>query len=132
MAHNKKIKVLLADDDADFMEQMTLTLTAQGYTVISADTEADARRLIDSENFQLAILDLMMENKDSGFVLAHYIKKKNPQLPVIIVTAVTHDTGMRFTRTTPEEKQWIKADVILEKDIRHEQLKGEIERLLEK
>ena len=37
----------------------------------------------------LAIVDLMMEYKDSGFALCYHIKKKDPSIPVILVTAVT-------------------------------------------
>ena len=42
---------------------------------------------------ELAILDLMMEEKDSGFVLCHRIKKLYPDTPVMMVIAVKAATG---------------------------------------
>jgi CheY-like chemotaxis protein len=72
----------------------------------------------------------MMENLDSGFILSYKTKKKYPDVPVIIVTAVTSDTGMMFGVDTAEEKSWIKADLYLEKGLRPEQLKLEMTRLL--
>jgi DNA polymerase-3 subunit alpha len=56
--------------------------------------------------------------------------KKYPDVPVIIATAVTAETGMSFDATTDNDKQWIKADLFLDKGIRTDQLHKEIKRLL--
>ena len=78
----------------------------------------------------LAIVDLMMENEDSGFILSYKIKKKYPDVPVIIATAVTQETGMVFGLNNKEERSWIKADLYLEKNLRPDQLQREISKLL--
>ena len=70
----------------------------------------------------LAIVDLMMEYKDSGFALCYHIKKKDPSIPVILVTAVTSETGLEFDAATEEERSWVKADAMLAKPLRFEQL----------
>jgi len=80
----------------------------------------------------IAILDLMMENLDGGFALAYHLKKKYPDVPIIICSAVANETGIEFDATSDEEKSWIKADYFLSKPIRFEQLRTEIERLLKK
>ena len=72
----------------------------------------------------------MMERMDDGFVLCYDIKKKNADIPVIMVTGVSRETGMEFDAATDEERSWLKADVILAKPIRFEQLTREIDRLL--
>jgi CheY-like chemotaxis protein len=72
----------------------------------------------------------MMENTDSGFAICYHIKKKNNNLPVIMVTAVTNETGFQFDAATKEEQTWIRADAFLAKPIRFEQLKRELTRLL--
>jgi len=59
------------------------------------------------------------------------IKKMNKKIPVIIITAVTRDTGMEFVLDSKEEKSWIKADEIIQKCIRPEQLIGIIKKYLE-
>ncbi|MFH1569355.1 MAG: response regulator, partial [Gemmatimonadota bacterium] len=74
--------------------------------------------------------DLMMEEMDSGFALAHRLKTLYPDTPVILLTAVAAETGLHFGVTTADEQAWIKADTFMDKPVRPEQLKGEIERLL--
>jgi two-component system, OmpR family, response regulator len=71
-----------------------------------------------------------MKNEDSGFVLSYKMKQKYPDVPVIIATAVSAETGMSFDVASDEDRQWIKADLYLEKGIRPEQLKLEILKLL--
>ena len=72
----------------------------------------------------------MMENDDSGFILCYKIRKKYPDVPVILATAVSRETGMSFSIDTEKEKSWIRADRYLEKGIRAEQLDQEIMKLL--
>jgi DNA-binding response OmpR family regulator len=72
----------------------------------------------------------MMENPDSGFILSHQAKHLYPDLPVILATAVTSETGMVFGVETEEDRKWIKADLYLEKGIRPDQLHAEISKLL--
>lgn len=121
--------VLIVDDDPDFLEQMEMYLESRGYTVFSASNRPDGERLLETVEPGIAVLDLMMENEDDGFVLAHRIRRKYPNIPVILVTAVTHETGLEFDETE-DGGNWIKADTILAKPIRFEQLEREIARLL--
>ncbi len=126
----KNITVLLADDDADYLYQMKLMLTNAGYKVISADSQRQAEEIINSVRPDLAILDLMMEKDDSGFILSYKIKKKYPDVPVILATAVSQETGISFGLDAEEDRSWIKADLYLEKGIRQDQLLLEIEKLI--
>lgn len=122
--------ILVVDDDPDFILQQRLQLEAAGFRVLSADGQAKAEALLATEKPDLAILDLMMENFDAGFVLSHRIKKTYPGTPVILVTAVTSETGIAFDSANHDERSWIKADAILAKPIRFEELRREIDRLL--
>ena len=73
----------------------------------------------------------MMEQHDDGFVLSHHLKRSFPGLPVILVTAVTSETGLVFDRRPRgAERAWVGADAVLAKPIRFEQLRREIDRLL--
>jgi len=122
--------ILLVDDDEDFLYQHRIQLEHAGYRVTTATTRAEAEALAASVHPDLAILDLMMEQHDDGFVLSHHLKRLLPGLPVILVTAVTAETGMTFSPATGAERAWLGADVLLAKPIRFEQLKREVERLL--
>lgn len=127
---NEAKTVLVVDDDVDFLEQTRLMLEQAGYRVVAAESQARAEELLAELVPDVAILDLMMEHNDSGFVLAHRIKSKNPDVPVILTTAVTSQTGFDFEATGGTSSSWVKADVILDKPVRFEQIMREIQRLL--
>lgn len=125
-----KKTVLIVDDDMDYLFQMKLKIEQFGYETITADSQKEAEMIIESVKPDLAILDLMMESDDSGFILAYRIKRKYPDVPIIIATAVTAETGMSFELNSNESQQWIKADLFLDKGIRTDQLQREINKLL--
>ncbi len=122
--------ILIVDDDQDYLFQLKMTVEGFGYNTISADSQKEAERIIAGMKPDLAILDLMMENEDSGFILSYKMKKKYPDVPIIIATAVTAETGMSFNVDSEEEQQWIKADRFLDKGIKREQLESEINKLI--
>lgn len=122
--------VLLVDDDPDFLYQQRRQLEAVGLTVIAAENEKQAEEILATARPDLAVVDLMMENVDGGFTLCYHIKKKDPTIPVILVTSVNNETGLHFDAADPEQQSWIKADAFLSKPIRFEQLKKEVDRLL--
>jgi DNA-binding response OmpR family regulator len=129
MKENKKT-VLIVDDDVDYLAQMEIQVKKLGFDVITADNQKSGEEIINREKVDLAIIDLMMENKDSGFILCYKMKKKNPQMPVIIASAVTAETGLNFGVETEADRSWIKADTFIEKGIRPDQLEREINKLL--
>lgn len=122
--------VFIADDDYDYLFQLRFQLERWGCNVVSAESQRQAEDIISRLKPDLAILDLMMENDDSGFILSYKLKKKYPDVPVVIATAVSAETGMSFGISSDEDKRWIKADVYLEKGLRPEQLKLELEKLI--
>ena len=128
MLKEKKL-ILIVDDDQDYLFQMKHHVENFGFDVITAESIADAEKAL-IQKPDLAILDLMMETQDAGFVLAYKIKKQYPAVPVIIATAVTAETGLSFHLETEQDKNWIKADLYLEKGIRSDQLHREINKLL--
>ena len=125
-----KKTVLIVDDDMDYLFQMKLKIEQFGYDTITADSQKEAEMIIESVKPDLAILDLMMETDDSGFILAYRIKRKYPDVPIIIATGVTSETGISFDINSEEGQQWIKADLFLDKGIRTDQLQREINKLL--
>ena len=126
MANPKKI--LFVDDDIDLLEQDKVLLESKGYKVITAETGEEGWKLFQKEKPDAAVIDLIMEQMDSGFVLCHKIKKTElgKRIPVYILTSATYDTGFKFSASTNEEKEWIKCDGILNKPIVLEDL---VERL---
>ncbi len=127
----EKKTILIVDDDFDYLFQQKMHIQSWGYEVITAENQAEAEEILNKTKPDLAILDLMMEKDDSGFILSYKLKNKYPNVPVIISTAVSAETGMSFGIGSEEEQSWIKADQYLEKGIRPEQLKMEIEKLID-
>lgn len=122
--------VLVVDDDPDFRIQQEAILKAAGYTVLTACNRAEGEQVLSDQTVDALIADLMMDENDDGFILCYSAKKKNADMPVILVTGVTSETGIEFDTVTDEERSWIKADVLLAKPVRAEQILGELERLL--
>jgi two-component system, OmpR family, response regulator len=125
-----KKTILIVDDDVDYLFQIKLKVERFGFEVITAESQREGEKIIETFRPDLAIFDLMMENEDSGFVLSYKIKRKYPDVPVILATAVTAETGMTFDLNQDAGKSWIKADLILDKGIRTDQLEKEIKKLL--
>jgi len=58
------------------------------------------------------------------------MKKKYPDVPIIIATGVAAETGINFDIHDENNRKWIKADRFLDKGIRTERLREEIDTLL--
>jgi two-component system, OmpR family, response regulator len=122
--------LLLVDDDPDFLFQMQVRLQNLGFTVTSAESQREAEQILDKFHPDMAIIDLMMENEDSGFILSYKIKKKYPEVPVIILTAVAAETGITFDINDENNRKWIRADAFIDKSIRFEKLSDVVESLM--
>ena len=121
-----EVTILVADDDPDYLFQTVFNLKKEGYKTMSVESQAEAEAVIAKFRPDLAIFDLMMESDDSGFILCYKLKKRYPEVPVILATAVSYETGMSFSVDSDQAKKWIRADLYLEKGIRPEQLDQEI------
>ena len=122
--------ILVVDDDIDMLEQVALILKSEGYRVIKAQGQKEGEEALLTAVPDLAVLDLMMEHMDSGFVLCHHVKRLFPETPVILLTAVKATTGLDFHPQSDEAATWVKADVLMDKPVRPEQLRQEVKRLL--
>lgn len=121
--------ILTVDDDHDFLMQLGVILKAGGYSVAQACNRKDAENMLRLNRPDAVIVDLMMEENDDGFALCYMARKLYPDMPIILVTGVTSETGIEFDSATDEERSWIKADVVLAKPVRSEQILGELKKL---
>lgn len=129
MLLNERIKkILLVDDDIDLLEQNKMLIESKGFEVVTAESGTEGFETFKKELPDAAIVDLIMEQHDAGFVLCHRIKdntRKNN--PVFILTSATYDTGYKFGASTEEEKEWIKCDGILNKPVVMEEMLSKLD-----
>lgn len=80
-----KLKILLVDDERDFLETTTKRLVRRGYEVRSAMSCSEALELIGSGWPDVVVLDVMLPDRD-GILCLKEIKQKWPSLAVILLT----------------------------------------------
>ena len=85
MSH-KPAHLLLVDDDPGLLKLLGLSLTSEGYSVVTAESGAEGLRVLNREKVDLVISDLRMDEMD-GMQLFAEIQKVQPGMPVIILTA---------------------------------------------
>ncbi len=111
-----KIRVLLVDDDPDFIEANSIILEASGFEVLSAASGAEGLKKVEEEKPDVVVLDVMMENTDEGFAVARNIRRKlHSDVPIVMLTSVAQATGYTFK---PEEHpDFFPVDMFLEKPV---------------
>ncbi len=82
----EKIKILLAEDDLNLGILLMDFLESEGFEVKLCKNGELALRAFESDAFQFCVLDVMMPVMD-GFTLAKKIREKNPQVPILFLTA---------------------------------------------
>lgn len=85
-------KILVVDDDPDFVEAMRLTLEPNGYQVISAARGDEGLAKVKSEQPDLVILDVIMASVLDGLQMSQRMQE-NPEhkrIPVLMVTSIAN------------------------------------------
>jgi len=109
---------------------MLFYLNKFGYDTIYLPSQRSAESRLKDLHFDLAILDLMMEEDDSGLQLARKIKAISPEIPIILLTAITNETGYSFSQEFKNSPELLPIDKYCEKGIRPDVLNKIIEQLI--
>jgi DNA-binding NtrC family response regulator len=83
--HPEGIRLLLVDDEVGYLEVLSKRLTRRGFEVATASSGAEAIRALRKSDFDVAVVDLKMEDMD-GIEVLKVLKKMVPALHVIILT----------------------------------------------
>ena len=119
-------RIAIIDDDADILDASSLILTSNGYEVITADNPDDGYKIVKENSPDLIILDVMMNEPDDGFFLAHRFRKENIKIPIIMYTSVSKATGLNFGVS-----EIVPVDEFVEKPISPEELISKVKKLLQ-
>ncbi len=117
---SQKSKVLLVDDDRDFLETNRLVLESNGYEVHAAhDGESGKKKALEVQP-DVIVLDVMMETNQAGFDAARWLRSQEATngIPIIMLTAINQEFPLNFDK----DEVWLPVDEFLEKPISPEKL----------
>jgi CheY-like chemotaxis protein len=117
-------KVLVADDASDMTQMLDKILSRFGHTVEICVDGRDALTRFKPGKYDLVITDYAMPNMN-GIELAHILKKRDPALPIIMVTGFAFTIAAYDVRPLP-------ADFILRKPFDAKQLNEALSTLFSK
>jgi len=123
-------RVLIIDDDMEFVKLYSLFLRNSGLEVSAAYSATEGLDAIDDVDPDIIVLDVMMEHFDSGFNVSKDIKAKYPDMPVILMTAIGEETGLDFRPRDDEERKLMHADAFMDKQSSPEDLLAKINEIL--
>lgn len=120
------MKILLVDDEPDFVEVTQTLLESHDFDVVTAYSGAEAREKAPEEQPDLIILDVMMETQTEGFDVARWLREREDTqgIPIIMLTAVNQEVPWRFE---PDEI-WLPVDTFLDKPVSPERLLAEVQK----
>ena len=124
-----KAKILVVDDDIDFVESTRTILESKPYEVIVAQEGEEALRKAREEKPDLILLDVIMPVKD-GFSAAEQLKK-DAELSKIPLVMLTGFSSRRQESSIPVSRGFtLEAEEYLEKPVTPENLLATIEKCL--
>ena len=125
----KRPKILLIDDDIDFIEAMKLVLEKEPYEISVAYQGDEGLQKAKKESPDLILLDVIMPVKD-GFTVAEQLKK-DPQLKDIPVIMLTAFASKGQETSIPRSSGYtLETEDYLEKPVAPEELLSRVKRYL--
>jgi len=128
---SKKKKILLIDNDEQYVETTKSLLENDGYIVITAKSSKQGLSYVRYDKPDLILTELMLEKHDSGFIIARTLKA-DPlfrDIPIFMITAVKEKTGHGFSQTL--DGYWMKTDDYAPKTIEADELVKRIKILMQ-
>jgi len=123
-------KILIVDDDADFVEATKNVLKSSGYDVEWAQNGKEAFEKLKAAKPDLILLDVMMTTKDEGFDVSRKLAGDEAlkNIPIIMITGIRKEMQLPFGFET--DSNWLPVKTVLEKPVKPLKLIDEIKNLL--
>lgn len=125
---SKRKKVLIIDDDYDFVEINKTVLENNGYIVYTAFNGKEGLQLAHDKNPDAITMDVIMNTKSDGFDTARELRKseQTKNIPILMITSVNETVPFKFL---PDET-WLPVDMFLEKPVSPEVLMEYVVKLI--
>ncbi len=79
-------KILVLDDEPDIRESLDALFSLEGYSVDLAETAGEGLKKLESRNFDLVLLDLMLPDR-SGLEVLREVRERDHETPIVLITA---------------------------------------------
>ncbi len=124
-------KILVVDDDNDYLESISSILKANGYEVLTADNGEDGFKKAVAENPQLIIIDLLMNTVNEGydFCLKAGYDKRVGEIPLLMISSAHNNKAFKDGDFTPD-RFLFPIDAFLDKPVDKEDLLRQVSSLL--
>jgi CheY-like chemotaxis protein len=123
---NTPSKIIVIDDNPDYLFTMKTFLTRNGFNVETASDGDSGIELIRKHHPDLVMLDVMMESTYSGFEVCRVIRN-DPELkttPIIGISGMAEELGVKFDMY--EDKEYFTPDAYFDKPVDKEALLAKI------
>ncbi len=127
----KTKKILIIDDDEDFVEATKIVLESELYNVSSASGPDEGFKKVFEEKPDLIVLDVMLPDRISGFEMCRRLKKDvdSKNIPILMVTALDGTCGLRFENVAGDEA-FLPTDKFINKPVDTQVLLSKVKELL--
>jgi CheY-like chemotaxis protein len=128
-----KPKILVVDDDIDYVESTAAILEANGYDVVAAYDGKEGFDKARSELPQIILVDLMMNTINEGYDLVRNIRsdKRFDEVPLVMISSAHQVEAFKDANFVPDEV-WFPIDMFLDKPIDKETLLKHVSKMLSK
>ncbi len=127
---DKQRKIVIVDDNKDYLFATKTLLTRNGYEVLTAENGKIGMELIKKEKPDLILLDVMMETLFSGFEVCRQLKQDSnlKSIPIISISGMGDEINVQFNKDSDNE--YFSPDEFLEKPVDRDLLLRKIQGLL--
>jgi DNA-binding response OmpR family regulator len=132
-----KGKILIVDDDPDFVKTTKMILLTDGYEIFAAGDGKEGLIKIKEVKPDLVMLDIMMESIFEGFSFLGALRT-SPEYedvsstPILMVSSVKADTGSRFAFREEQDMGDVQPDDYLDKPLRPKELLEKVAKMIRK
>ena len=125
-------RLLIIDDDPDFVEGIKSILDAANYSVDVAYNPKDGLQALQTGKYDMLLLDIMMGRGAEGIMIARKMRKdaKLREMPVLIITGIREQMAFLFPGE-PVHPRFVQVDELVEKPVEPKLLLEKVSALLQ-
>ncbi len=124
-------RLLMIDDDPDFVSGIKAILDKEGFEVDVAYNPKDGMNALQTKQYDLLLLDIMMGRGAEGIMIARKLRKdaKLRELPVLIMTGMREQIAFLFPGE-PIHPRFVEIDELVEKPVEPKMLLDKVNSLI--